>query len=256
MSERFPRHNKSGETLNDFSKYCDIFATNDDELGHTTIVQDEIPTVDDVPINERFWHIPPSQLQEVKEDLESLLRKGVIVESHSNYASPIVLARRKTGALRMCINYRMLNVKSRRDVHPLPRIINSIESLSNASWFSSLDLQSADIQVDMAEKDARKTAFTTPYGLFQYTRMPFGLSNCLATFQRLMLKIFCDEMFVILLVYLDERRYIGIFSGSGSFAPRTFAPSTFAPLRTFASPDICPHGHLPPGHLPPISLYR
>ena len=125
----------------------------------------------------------------------------MIVESHSNYASPIVLVRKKSGALRMCVDYRMLNAKSQRDAHPLPRITDSIESLSNASWFSSYN------QVDMADKDAHKTAYTTPYGLFQYTRitrMPFGLSNCPATFQRLMQNIFRDEMFVILLVYLDD----------------------------------------------------
>ena len=139
------------------------------------------------------------------------MRNGTIVPSKSNHASAIVLVRKKNGDLRMRIDYRALNNKTIKDAHPLPRIMESLDAMTGAQYFTTLDLQSAYNQVQMEPDDQHKTAFTTPFGLYEFTRMPYGLCNAAATFQRLMQMTFSAEMFEILLVYLDD---IVIFSKS------------------------------------------
>ena len=118
-----------------------------------------------------------SIVAEVKQHLQDLLGKGVIIPSQSNSASPIVLVREKNGALHMCMEYCHLNAKVKRDAYPLPRIDESLDILGGAKYFSTIDLASAYHQVEVAPADRHKTAFTTPFGLFKYNRMPFGLGG-------------------------------------------------------------------------------
>lgn len=106
--------------------------------------------------------------------------------------------------LRLCVDYRQLNSKTRRDAYPLPRIDESLDALSGARWFSTLDLASGYNQVPVAEADKSKTAFCTPFGLFEFNRMPFGLCNAPGTFQRLMERIFGDQRYQSDLLYLDD----------------------------------------------------
>ena len=122
----------------------------------------------------------------------------------SHFASAVVLVRKRSGALRMCCDFRALNAKTVKDAYPLPRIDESMDALAGARWFSTLDLQSAYTQVPMHPDDQHKTAFTTPFGLYEHRRMAFGLCNAPATFQRLMQTAFREEMFSILLCYLDD----------------------------------------------------
>ena len=135
----------------------------------------------------------------------------VIRESSSPYASPIVLVKKKDGSLRMRVDYRLLNGETRKDAFPLPRIDESLDVLTGARWFSTLDLASGYNQVPVAEADRSKTAFCTPFGLFEWNRMPFGLCNAPATFQRLMQRIFGDQQCQSLLLYLDD---IVVFSST------------------------------------------
>ena len=111
---------------------------------------------------------------------------------------------KKDGDIRLCVDYRQLNAKTRKDAYPLPRIEESLDALTGACWFSSLDLASGYNQVSMAEKDKAKTAFCTPFGLFEFNRMPVGLCNAPSTFQKLMEYIFGDQSFQTLLLYLDD----------------------------------------------------
>ena len=192
------------EALRIFTTYSDVFTSEGNSLGRTTTIQHQIPTCDDIPVNQPHRRIPPNQLAEVKQHLQDLLDKGVIRPSQSNYASPIVLVRKKNGALRMCVDYRQLNAKVKHDSYPLPRIDESLDVLGGAKYFSTMDLASAYNQVEVHPADRHKTAFTTPLGLFEYNRMPFGLGGAPATFQRVMQTIFRDEMLEILIVYLDD----------------------------------------------------
>lgn len=138
-----------------------------------------------------------------------MLDSHVIRESGSPYASPIMLVKKKDGSLRMCVDYRQLNARTRKDAYPLPRIEESLDAMTEAKWFLTLDLASGYNQVPVVETDRFKTAFCIPFGLFEFSRMPFGLCNAPSTFQRLMERIFVDQSFQSLLLYLDD---VTIFS--------------------------------------------
>ena len=185
-------------------KHANLFARDEDDLGYTDRVKHQIPLMDDVPVNQPYRRIPPSQYQEVKDHIKQLLAKRVIRESCSPYASPIVVVSKRDGGLRLCVDYRKLNQKTIKDAHPLPRIEESWDALKGAKFFSTLDLASGYYQVAMDEKDKAKTAFTSPFGLYEYERMAFGLCNAPATFQRLMHATMNDLIFQVMLVYLDD----------------------------------------------------
>jgi len=199
---------RGGQTLdqahNLFRKYSSIFANVDDDLGCTNAVKHRITLADPTPVRLPYRRVPPSQLEELRQHLNQLLAKDVIRHSNSEYSSPIVLVRKKSGDLRMCIDYRQLNAKTIKDAYPLPRIDESIDALVGARFFSTMDLQSAFYQVEVEEADKAKTAFTTPLGLYEFNRMPFGLCNGPATYQRLMQRVLHEETFQMLLVYLDD----------------------------------------------------
>lgn len=192
-------------------KYSETFSHDDSDLGCTPLVQHTIPLLDNVPIRQRYRRLPPSQYEQVKAHIQGLLEQKVIQPSCSPYSAPIVVVQKKDGGIRMCVDYRQLNAKTRKDAYPLPRIEESLDALAGAKWFSTLDLASGYNQVPMDEKDKEKTAFCTPFGLFEFNRMPFGLCNAPSTFQRLMERIFGDKRFHSLLLYLDD---IVVFSTS------------------------------------------
>lgn len=192
-------------------RYQSVFSQHEGDLGCTSLVSHEIPLLDDIPVRQRYRRIPPSEYEVVKAHINTLLEAKVIRESSSPFASPIVLVKKKDGSLRMCVDYRQLNAKTRKDAFPLPRIEESLDSLTGARWFSTLDLASGYNQVPVSESDRSKTAFCTPFGLFEWNRMPFGLCNAPGTFQRLMQRMFGDQQGQALLLYLDD---IVVFSSS------------------------------------------
>ena len=195
---------QKGKLENLFQKHASVFTKDENDLGYTETVKHKIPTIDQVPVAQPYRRIPPHQFQEAKHHIRKLLDSGIIQESQSPYAAPIVLVRNKDGSLRLCVDYRHLNAKTARDQFPLPRIEESIDTIGNAKLFSIIDLASGFNQVAMEEEDRHKTAFTTPFGIFEYNRMPMGMTNSPATFQRLMHACLNDYIFKILLVYLDD----------------------------------------------------
>ena len=182
----------------------DSFAWDDDELGYTDLLPHKITLISDRPVAQPYRRIPPTQLQEVREHLDTLLKKDIIRPSTSPYAAPIVIVRKKNGSIRCCCDYRRLNEITVRDAFPLPRMDECIDALSGAKFFSTLDLASGYHQVMMDEEDRHKTAFTSPFGLYEWTRLPFGLANAPAHFSRLMQYVMHDHLFQIMLVYLDD----------------------------------------------------
>lgn len=132
-----------------------------------------------------------------------MLDSGVVKESSSPWAAPVVLAKKKDDSWRFCVDYRKLNAVTHKDSFPLPRIEESLASLFKAESYSTLDLASGYWQVELAPTDQEKTAFTTPFGLYQFEHMPFGLCNALATFQRLMQGCLGSQVYDSLLIYLD-----------------------------------------------------
>ena len=134
------------------------------------------------------------------------METGCIEPSSSPYSSPLVLVRKKSGGLRVCVDYRAVNKDTVPDRYPIPRIDELMDMVGKrkAKIFSSLDLMKGYHQVRMEEGSKVKTAFTCHLGHYQYQRMPFGLTNAPATFQRLMGKLFGSQNWDFVFVYLDD----------------------------------------------------
>lgn len=133
-----------------------------------------------------------------------MLDSGVVSESTSPGAAPIVLVKKKDGSWRFCVDYRRLNAVTHKDAYPLPSIEESLTGLKAARRYSTLDLASGYWQVEMDPADREKTAFTTPFGLYELEWMPFGLCNAPATFQRLMQRCLGNLVNDSLLIYMDD----------------------------------------------------
>ena len=141
----------------------------------------------------------------MKDHLLNLKKTGIIQDSSSPWASPVVLVRKKNGELRLCVDYRQLNKRTIKDSYALPRIDELMDHFSGCKYFSSLDLRSGYYQVEIEETDKEKTAFTVgTNGFYEFIRMPFGLSNSPATFQRLMAQCMGDLYMKICFAFLDD----------------------------------------------------
>ncbi|GBP23651.1 Retrovirus-related Pol polyprotein from transposon 17.6 [Eumeta japonica] len=191
-----------------FQQYNKIF-TIDVTDSVTSKVKHEIKLTDDSPVYQRPFRLPQTQRKEVRKQLKKLLKENVIRPSDSPWASPVHLVSKKPDStghkkFRLVIDYRKLNEKTRSDRYPLPNIEDILTQLNNCKYFSTIDLTSGYHQIPMDNNSIEKTAFITPEGHYEFLRMPFGLKNAPATFQRMMNDILKGLIGNICLVYLDD----------------------------------------------------
>lgn len=186
-------------------KYRNCFMSPDGCLGETTIVKHRIDTGNARPIKQRM-RSPPVQLQTaVDKEIDNLLRKGVVEPSESPWSSPLVAVKKKDGSVRLCTDFRKLNmVMVNKDAYPLPRISECLDTLSGSKWFNTLDLAQGFNQVAMEENDKEKTAFSCRKGHFQYRKMPFGLCNSPSSFQRIMEIALRQLQWNTCVLYIDD----------------------------------------------------
>lgn len=133
-----------------------------------------------------------------------MLKKGIIEESKSSWSFPVVLIPKKDGGVRVCVDYRRLNAITTTDTYPLPRMDDLLHAAKTTPFMSTIDLKAGYWQIKMAPVGKPKTAFTTPFGIFVFNRMPFGLKNAPATFQRLIDKFRSELPHILILAYLDD----------------------------------------------------
>ena len=185
-------------------KYRHVFSQGPLDMGRTDVVQHEIDTGDNKPVRQALRPQPLAMLPMIDEQLDEMLKLKIISPSYSEWASNVVMVKKKDGSLRFCIDYRKLNEKTVKDVYPLPRIDSCLDALAGARWFSTFDLRAGYHQVGLHPRDAHKTTFITRRGSFQFDVLPFGLCNAPATFERLMDLVMSGLNYESLLVYLDD----------------------------------------------------
>ena len=189
-----------------------VFSLCDEDLGLCDHLKHTIPTTTDRPIYLPHRMIPVQLQAEVHKCLDTWLRQGIILPSQSPYTSQVVIVHKKTGQIRLCVDFIALNAITVRDSFLLPQIEEALQAVKAAVWFTSFDLAQGYLQLAMDEADIHKTAFHAgSSGLYEFTHMPFGLSIVGASFCRLMEMCLGDQQYLMLLFYLDD---ICIFSSS------------------------------------------
>lgn len=159
----------------------------------------------EIPVYQTPRRLAPIERKIVNDQVEKWIADGIVRASKSNFASPITLVKKKNGSHRLCIDYRKLNEKIVKDRYPLPIMEDIIESLYNATIFTTLDLKNGFFHVDMEENSVKYSAFVTPDGHYEFLKAPFGLCNSPAVFQKYIHIIFQDLMRKgIMNIYMDD----------------------------------------------------
>lgn len=170
-------------------KYTECFSSDNKDIGLTHLGEMNIKLSTTNPVHRRPYRLANSERTKVKTKVEELLKGGVIRESESDYASPIIIVPKKNGEIRLCVDYRALNAVTVKDRYPMPMVEEQMERLVGKCYYTTLDLAQGYHQVPMASGSVHKTAFVTPDGHYEYLRVPFGLANSPAVFQRIINKL-------------------------------------------------------------------
>ena len=188
--------------------YEDVFARHSKDIGKAEGVKHHIDTGDEPPVSQRPRRQPKAYTGEIQDQIKKLHDAGVIRPSESEWASNVVMAKKKDGSWRMCIDYRELNRKTRnKGTYMLPRIDETLDALSRAKYFCSFDVIQGYHHVELTEESKQKTAFHAPRcnpSHWEYNYMPFGLVGAPRTFQKMMDRILRGLEYKIALAYLDD----------------------------------------------------
>lgn len=157
-----------------------------------------------IPIAVPPYRMSAEKQRILKTEIDKMLLENVIEECESPWAAPVVLIPKPDKSFRVCIDYRKLNAHTISDKFPMPQIDDLLHLAKETMFMSVIDLKSGYWQVPVAEQDRDKTAFVTPFGLYRFKRMPFGLKNAPATFQRLINRFKTGLPQIVILCYLDD----------------------------------------------------
>lgn len=190
-------------------EYQDTFILTGEFLPETKLTTHKIETTDETPIQTKQYRLPPGDSDVIIAQTRDMLEKKIIIESTSPYNHPIRVVPKKADAsgekkFRIVVDLRKLNEKTPQDNYPIPNITDIFDQLGRARYFSAFDLASGFHQVGLDTDSRHKTAFSTPRGHYEFLRMPFGLRNAPATFQRMMDYAFRGLLGKGVFVYLDD----------------------------------------------------
>ena len=182
----------------------EVFSKSKNDIGHVPDFQIPIDLTDNIPVSESYRSIPRPLYEDVKNHINNLIAHGWVRKSSSSYASPMVCARKKDGSLRLCIDFRRLNAKIVPFRQPIPRVQDILDGLKGQEWFSTLDMSQAYHQGEISEASRKFTAFSTPWSLLEWVRIPYGLSNAPPYFQQFINEMLGDLKDQICVAYLDD----------------------------------------------------
>jgi len=186
------------------SKHVDTFAASSNDLGFCSILQHDIDTGTSSPIKQPPRRPPLAAREEEDKILDSMLQSGVIEPSTSPWASPVCLVRKKDNSYRFCVDYRKVNAVTKRDAFPVSDVQDALDSLHGNKFFATCDVLSGYWQLGLTDRAKERSAFCTKRGLFQFTRMPFGLAGAPASFCRMMSIVLADLLWVVCICYIDD----------------------------------------------------
>ncbi|GBO40891.1 Retrovirus-related Pol polyprotein from transposon 297 [Araneus ventricosus] len=190
--------------INLLNKYKSLFAQEISDLGECSIIQHEIHLTDNIPTRQKLYRVPYNLKPEMKRQINILLDAGIIQPSKSAYAAPVLLVQKSDGSYRLVSDLRKLNSKTIPDNFPLPNLSEMIDMLSGAKYFTLMDLTSGFHQMSMHPDHSHLTAIITEFGLFEYKRIPFGLKNANASFQRLISIVLVGLNDLKVACYIDD----------------------------------------------------
>ncbi|XP_042878233.1 uncharacterized protein LOC122257193 [Penaeus japonicus] len=171
------------------SKFQSVFT---DVPGKTSVIDHKVKLYDEKPIRSKPYPVPFALQKGIEEDVERMLRLGLVEYSMSPYSTPMIAVKKKDGTNRLCLDFRKINKITVFDAEPMPNQSAIMTKISNSKYFSKIDLSKGYWQIPLSEESRKVTAFQTSKGLLQFTVMPFGLINASATFNRLMRILFND----------------------------------------------------------------
>ena len=187
-------------------EFNDIWSIGPDKpkISHAPSTTCQIKTTVDKPIRSKGFKTNPVEDYIIEKHIKEMADRGVIRPSNSPWASPILLADKKNGKIRFCIDYRRLNAVTIQDAYPLPDMSVVLSLLGSSSYFSTIDLTDAFWSIRVAEEDIEKTAFISRHGLWEFISMPFGLTNAPATQQRFIESVLNGLIMQCCFAYIDD----------------------------------------------------
>ena len=189
------------DTLRAFQTIFEV----DNCAGVVRAVTHTIRLTKDEPFRLRPYPLSEKKRKLMYEYVQQMLAAGVIERSVSDYCSPAVLVGKKDGTMRFCTDYRKLNILTKGEAAPLPKIQDALREFGAATVFSAIDLRTGYWQIPLDEQSRHLTGFATPDGAtYQYRVMPFGLKNAPTTFQKLMTRVLPGYLGIFVHVYLDD----------------------------------------------------
>ena len=182
--------------------FKDQFTKDEMTIGTTALTQMSIDTGDSDPVSQKPYPIAMKHYNWVKEEIDKLLEAGVIRNRHSSWSVPIIVVPKGDGGKHLIIDYRALNKVTRKFIWPMPKVEDIFSQLNGVKYFSTLDLRAGYHHIGLTADSKPKTAFTSPFGKYEYVKVPFGLAQAPVYFQELMTGVLKDLPFAM--AYLDD----------------------------------------------------
>ena len=191
-----PHHELSTAVQNDLDslllEYESQFAKDETSIGTTPLTSMTIDTGISEPVSQKPYPIAMKHYQWVKDEIEKLLVAKVICTSQSGWPAPIIVVPKGDGGKHLVIDYRALNKITRKLTWPMPKVEDIFSKLNRATYFTTLDLRVGYHHIPLDKTSIPKTAFNSPFGEYEYVKVPFGLAQAPAYFQELMTGILKD----------------------------------------------------------------